>query len=160
MTKLIKRRHFIHKGTQACFACAVLLTCPKLFSQDRQDDELTDLSELCYCGYKCPDDCKMLKGSLENNADLLKEAYVEWDIKNRYGVDFDPEVVFCYTCKNPEKPGGVILSGCTVRKCAIERELECCIECNELSTCEKDLWKRYPEFHKIVIQKQKDYQEA
>ena len=161
MKKSLKRREFLHTGSRACVACVALLSAPDVFSRSlRHDDDLPDLSELCYCGYQCPEDCKMLKATLEDNLELKKEAYTEWGIKERYDVDFDPEVVFCYKCKNPDKPEGIILTGCTVRHCVIEKELECCVECDELTECKKDLWKRFPEFHEYVIELQKKYQQA
>jgi hypothetical protein len=92
----LKRREFLDTGSRACIACIALLPGIKIFGRSLREDDLPELSELCYCGYQCPDDCKMYKGSIEQNEELLKEAYEEWEIKERHNVDFDPEVVFCY----------------------------------------------------------------
>jgi len=39
----------------------------------------------------------------------------------------------------------------------MEKEKECCIECDDLTTCDKDLWSRFPEFKTKVIEMQKVY---
>ena len=56
----------------------------------------------------------------------------------------------CDGCKALDKPEGVVVSKCDVRACAREKKLDCCIECDELTTCDKDLWKRFPTF-KLTI---------
>lgn len=121
------------------------------------DDEPIDPKALNYCGYKCPADCKFLKASLENNAELKKEAYEIWKIKEHYGVDFDPEKIFCFGCKTQDKPVGIVLQKCTVRSCAIEKSFDSCIECSGLETCEKELWSNFPDFKKMMIDMQKKY---
>jgi hypothetical protein len=119
-----------------------------------------DPAKLNYCGYQCPENCPFLKGSLENDIKLKKEAYDQWKIKARFNVDFDPKKIFCYGCKKSEKPEGIVLVNCTVRRCAMEKELDCCIECNELISCEKDLWSRFPDFKKQVIKMQEEYEKS
>jgi len=37
------------------------------------------------------------------------------------------------------------------------KKLECCIECDELEACDKDLWKRFPKFHQQVVEMQAKY---
>lgn len=61
-----------------------------------------------------------------------------------FNVDFDPARVFCYGCKPKDKPLSINVNACTVRKCAIEKGIDCCIECTGLTACEKELWKNYP----------------
>ena len=160
MKNSLKRREFIRHGSHACIACAAFLATPDILSGIcLREEDLPELTDLCYCGYQCPDDCKLLKATMENVPDLKKEAYEEWQIKELYHIDFDPEKIFCYKCKNPDKPEGIILTNCSVRRCAIEKELECCISCKELPGCDKDLWSRFPEFHRKVIEMQKAYLE-
>ena len=96
---------------------------------------------------------------MKNDVELKKKAYEEWQIKEHYNIDFDPEKIFCFGCKNEEKPAGVVLTNCTVRSCAIEKEYDSCIQCDELTSCQKDLWTRFPEFHKSVIKMQEVYKE-
>jgi len=56
-----------------------------------------------------------------------------------------------------DKPKGIVLARCTVRDCAIEKGQECCIDCDELTACDKDLWRRFPEFKDKVIEAQEKY---
>lgn len=162
--KTKNRRQFIITSTKAGIAGCALMACPNLsafginFFENEQD--IPDPKKRCYCGYKCPDDCKFLKGSVENNIELKKEAYKDWKIKERFGVEFDADKIFCYGCKNADKPEGIVLKNCTVRQCASSKGLDCCIECDELTACEKELWDRFPEFKKGVIELQKQYQQS
>ena len=75
----------------------------------------------------------------------------------RFGVEFDEEQAICYSCKELDKPEGIVLKRCTVRACAREKELDCCIECDELKTCDKKLWSRFPQFHDKVVEVQEKY---
>jgi hypothetical protein len=165
MKKHINRRKFIVQTSVAGITGCALIMGSKIFGVEHmykmlQEDEVPNPEELCYCGYKCPDDCRFLKASLENNAEMKKEAYETWKIKERFGVEFDADKIYCYGCKNEDKPEGIILKNCSVRQCAIEKELNCCIECDELTSCNKDLWDRFPDFKKAVIEMQKKYREA
>ncbi len=161
MTEKSNRRNFI-KGTAA--AGCVLLLSNKLsaFSHfSHLQEEVPDPKKLEYCGYTCPKDCKFLVASVKNDIELKKEAYEIWEMKDRFGVkEFDPDKVFCFGCKNKDKPVGIRLQKCDVRNCCINKKLESCIECDELKTCEKDLWTKFPEFKNAVIKMQKAYQES
>jgi hypothetical protein len=119
--------------------------------------EPIDPAGLNFCGYTCPPDCKMREATLAGDIQLKQEAFDAWKLEERYGVDFDPDQTICYGCKAEGKPEGTVVSRCTVRACVQERKLDCCIECDELKTCDKDLWKRFAEFHKQVIQMQEKY---
>ncbi len=157
MNNQINRRKFMTAGVVT--GCALLLS-GKLLAENGFSHLLNqkpDPKKLNYCGYTCPKDCKFLEASLKNDPSLKKEAYKTWNIKERYNVDFEPEKIFCFGCKNTNKPAGVVMKNCTVRQCAIEKKLDCCIECKQLKTCDKDLWSRFPDFHKTVIEMQVIY---
>jgi hypothetical protein len=161
MNKKQTRREFVHKSSALGLACGAFALCPRFnLLGNILQDEVPDPKKLNYCGYVCPSDCPMYVATIENDTEKKKEAYTMWKIEERFGVAFDPEVIFCYGCKNQDKPEGVVLKNCTVRDCAIEKGYDCCIECKDLSDCDLDLWKRFPEFHKNVIEMQKKYQEA
>ncbi len=161
MNKKQNRREFMLKSSQFGLVCGAFAFCPKLnLLGSMLQDEVPDPKKLNYCGYVCPSDCPMYVATIENNTEKKKEAYDMWKIEERHGVAFDPEVIFCYGCKSPDKPEGVVVSHCTVRHCAIEKGYDCCIECDQLPECDLDLWKRFPEFHKGMIDMQKKYQEA
>jgi hypothetical protein len=162
MTSILKRRDFIKKTSTAGMVCCAIAFCPRLFAFNKlfEDDEIPDPKKLNYCGYVCPDDCPFLVASLEDDVEKKKEAFKNWEIEERYKLTFDPDIAYCFSCKNKVEPEGVVQENCTVRACALEKELNCCIECDELTTCDKALWSRYPEFHKHVIEMQKQYQGA
>jgi hypothetical protein len=158
MKSSIHRRAFLSKGAMACAACC-LLSGSKLnaITKTLNSDEKINPRDLNYCGYRCPDHCAFLKGSLENNVDLKKKAYTDWHIKERFGMEFNADELYCFGCKNSEKPEGIVLKNCTVRSCAIEKKIESCIECDELVACDKELWERFPDFKKMVIEMQQKY---
>jgi hypothetical protein len=156
-SKPIDRRAFLATGAKAGFTVCGLCVCSS-FDNFVFAGEKIDPSKLNYCGYTCPEDCKFLQGTLNDDVELKKEAWKLWKIEERFGVEFDQEQAICYGCKSLDKPEGIVLARCTVRDCAQEKNLDCCIECDELTACDKDLWRRFPEFKEQVIEMQKKYQ--
>ena len=154
-----KRREFLAACVQAGVACCALSLGPGAFAQDPVSDQKKkpDPTTLEYCGYKCPADCPLKKGTAEKNTELLKKGYTEFKLKEKYDIEFDPEKVFCYGCKTKDKPLSITVKSCTVRKCVIEKGYECCIQCSGLATCEKELWSTFPTFKEHVIALQKEY---
>jgi hypothetical protein len=149
-----KRRDFIVTCFKAGAACCAVAYCPALAAQDAKPDP----KYLEYCGYKCPADCSLKKGTLENNLELKKKAYAEFRFKEKFGIDFDPDKVFCYGCKSAgDKPLGMTVKACTVRKCVMDKKLEACIQCDGLAKCDKELWTKFPKFRDTVIGMQKKY---
>ena len=165
MSSKVSRRNFLVKGAQACVGSCALFMLPKLPTYGTsinlyRDDEVPVPKLLNYCGYKCPADCKLLTASVENDAVKKKEAYEIWKMKENYGIEFEPDKIYCYGCKSQDKPAGVVISNCTVRKCAMEKKYECCIECKDLTNCTKELWTKFPDFKKSVIEIQAKYLKA
>ena len=161
MKSTLKRRDFLIKSCQAGITCCAIAYSTKvngMMSFLDPKDEKPDPEKLNYCGYKCTQDCKLLKATIDNNTDLKKEVYKEWKFKEKYGIDFEQDKIFCWGCKLKDKPLGISVSNCTVRKCAISKKFECCIECKELESCKKELWDNFPDFKKVVIEMQKKYQ--
>jgi hypothetical protein len=148
-----KRRDFISTCFKAGVACCALSYGAKLSGQDIKPDP----KNLEYCGYKCPADCPLKKGTLENNIELKKKAYADFRFKEKYGIEFDPEKVFCYGCKVKDKPLGMNVKACTVRNCVIDKGYDCCIQCEGLAKCDKELWSNFPKFKDAVIEMQKKY---
>ncbi|MBN1119113.1 MAG: DUF3795 domain-containing protein [Bacteroidales bacterium] len=154
------RRKFLKKGICAGLGCAMIGLTLKagnttFYNSLFDGEEKPDPKKLNYCGYSCPQDCQFLNASKKNDSQLKKEAYKTWHIKERYGLEFDADTMFCFGCKNDKEKEGAVVKLCPVRKCAQEKELDCCIECEELSKCEKELWEMFPDFHKAVIEMQK-----
>lgn len=147
----IKRRDFLKKGVGCCLVMAGASSF--VFAADEKPDP----KKLNYCGYKCPDSCKMHLAGKSDDEALKKEAFKMWSLEEKYGVEYSPEIVFCEQCKGTDDPKSLVLTGCTVRKCAIEKGKDCCIACDELKSCEKDLWTKFPQFKEQVIKMQEAY---
>lgn len=155
------RRLFIKQSTVLCAGCIASMSIYRGYaSTSTSGDEIPDPKKLNYCGYSCPEDCKMLKATLENNTELKKEAYQLWKIKDKYGVEFEADKIFCYKCKTKDKPDGIVVKNCPVKACAIEKGYDCCIECKDLKNCKKGLWSQFKEFHETVIKMQKRYMDS
>lgn len=156
MNEKLDRRNFIQKSAlSGCALLAIANLNPLLaINNIALNDELIDAKKLNYCGYSCPADCQFLKATKANDPVLKKEAYEVWHLKERYNVDFDADKVFCWGCKVEEEKIGAVAGNCGVRKCAIEKEHDACIQCDDLKNCDKDLWQRFPDFHKAIIDMQ------
>lgn len=123
------------------------------------DDEL-DLDELTYCAWRCsPQKCILLKATLQNDEKLKKRVYKEFKFKETDGIDFDPSLIFCYTCKEHEKEANLQVKRCDVRNCAIEKGVRSCVECQSLQTCKKDIWNRFPKQKIYALKLQKRWVE-
>jgi hypothetical protein len=159
MKRDFKRRDFVNTCFKAGIACCAVTCGAKLSANEKafRQDVKPDPKNLNYCGYKCPPDCPLLKGTLENNTELKKKGYEAFKFKEKYGIDFDPEKVFCYGCKIKDKPESLPVKSCTVRSCAIAKGYDCCIQCDGLTSCDKELWKSFPPFKEQVIVMQKKY---
>jgi len=159
MKKELKRRDFVTTCLKAGVTCCALSygTTLSALNPGKRQDVKPDPKNLEYCGYKCPPDCPLKKGTLENDIELKKKAYAEFKFKEKYGIEFDADKVFCYGCKVRDKPLSLPVTSCTVRKCVIEKGHECCIQCDGLTACNKELWTNFPKFKDAVIDMQKRY---
>jgi hypothetical protein len=159
MKKEFKRRDFISCCFKVGVTCCALSYGTALAAQDpaKKQDTKPDPKNFEYCGYKCPPECPLKKGTLENNIDIKKKAYSDFKFKEKYGIEFDAEKVFCYGCKVKDKPLSMPVNACTVCKCAIDKGYECCIQCDGLANCDKELWTTFPKFRETVIGMQKKY---
>jgi hypothetical protein len=162
MKKEIKRREFVSACLKAGAACCAISYGADLYAGNlllRQENK-PDPKNLEYCGYKCPAECPLKKGTLENNIELKKKAYADFKFKEKYNIEFDAEKVFCYGCKIKDKPLSMPVKACTVRSCVISKGYDCCIQCDELAKCDKELWTNFPKFKEAVIGMQKKFREA
>jgi hypothetical protein len=159
MKNTFSRRNFLKKGSTFCVVCGAIAACPGLKAMNNylDDEEIPDPKKREYCGYKCPDDCRMYTATINKDAKSKKIAWENWKLKEHYGIDFDPDKIYCYTCKPGDKPLGINVKKCDVRNCAIEKGYECCIECKELKDCKKGVFTRFPEFHEGVVKLQEKY---
>jgi hypothetical protein len=164
MNNSLKRREFILRTAKAGLAGCALMAGAKMFGAEnlnlRKFTEKPNPKLLNYCGYTCPADCRLKKATLENDLELKKQAYKDWRIEEKYGIAFDPDKVTCYGCKVSDDKVAFVVEKCTVRNCAIDKGYDSCIQCNQLAACDKEIWKNFPDFHKMMIELQKQYNEA
>jgi hypothetical protein len=154
----IKRREFVGKFLKAGAAGVALVYGNQLLAAETQQQiQKPDLKGLTYCGFKCSEQCTLYRATIEDNPELRKKAYEEFKFKEKFNVDYDQAKVFCWGCKPKDKPLSINVTACTVRKCTIGKGYECCIECDGLKSCDKELWKNFPEFKLKVLEAQKLY---
>jgi hypothetical protein len=146
------RRRFLGRCAKFGGACCALLAWNRYLpagagSQEKTDQgkKPIDLNELAYCGIPCVQMCELYKATLENDVQMKKLVYEKWGWKKKFGIEFDPDKVFCYTCKPGDKPKKVGMDACDVRNCAIANDMESCVQCMNLAACNKELWKSWPE---------------
>jgi len=161
-SRMIDRRAFLSTGARAGFTLCGLCACSQFpafafAGEGAEGQGHIDPAKLNFCGYSCSTDCKFRRGTIENNVELKKEAWKAWKIEERFGVAFDPEQAICHGCKSLDKPEGFVVQRCDVRSCAIDRNLKSCVECEKLLACDKDLWRRFPNFKEKVVEMQKTF---
>ena len=161
------RREFLKQSSKLGLLCGFACLCPhtemKLHAEEggmMSGPEVPDPKKLNYCGYVCPKECPMKLAGESGDVEKKRAAYEQWRLKERYGVEFDPDKILCNGCKTEKPELGMAVGNCPVRKCAIEKKLDCCIECDELATCDKVLWKEFPQFHSHVLKLQEQYRNS
>ena len=163
MNSPLPRREFLKLFGQFGIACACGCMAGRLAAEQTQAGEptpkknLPELKTRAYCGLICDDSCPLFKATRTNDAAAKRKVYEEWKWKEKFGVDFDPDKVFCHGCKAPSKPVNIAHSRCTVLKCNVERRLESCMQCRKLADCDKELWKNYPDFRTQMVKLRQDY---
>jgi hypothetical protein len=119
--------------------------------------KLPDLKDRAYCGLICDNSCPLFKATQSNDPVAKKAVYEQWKWKEKFGVEFEADQVFCHGCKAPGKPVNIAHAKCTTLKCCVGRKLESCLQCGKLAGCDKELWKNWPDFKKHIEKLQRDY---
>lgn len=149
------RREFIKQSSKLGFLCCIGCMGAggfhKLKAEGMMRQSVPDPKQLNYCGYICPAECPMKAAGLSDDIEKKRTAYEQWRLKERYGLEFDPDQILCNGCKTDQEELGMAVSHCPVRKCAMEKGVDCCIECENLAECDKVLWTEFPDFHKYVL---------
>jgi len=148
------RRRFLKQSAKFGGACCALLawnlSLPgEGFPQEKKDQgkKPIDLKQLAYCGIPCLQVCELFKATQENDVKMKKLVYEKWEWKKKFGIEFDPDKIFCYTCKPGDKPKKVGMDKCDVRNCAMANGAESCIQCKNLAACDKEFWKTWPDLY-------------
>jgi hypothetical protein len=158
------RRRFLEHCAKFGGACCALLAfnrnLPAEESPEKkkeQEKKPIDLKQLSYCGIPCVQTCELYKATQENDVKAKKVLYEKWEMKKSYGIEFDPDKIFCYTCKPGDKPKKVGMDQCVVRNCAMGNNFESCIQCKNLAACDKEFWKTWPDLYVFSKQLQARY---
>jgi hypothetical protein len=148
------RREFLGHGVKTCAVFCAMGGWRKVASaqegaaaKTEQAQKPLDLKALCFCGIPrayCEQQCELFKATRENDVQLKKAVHEKWEMKKKFGVDFDPDTIFCYGCKPGDKPLKVGMAECPVRVCPSAGGLESCVQCLDLSSCDKAFWKDWP----------------
>jgi len=153
MIKTQNRREFLVRCTRAGGVCCALLACGRPALPQGATGGKTgsakplDPKALSYCGIPkayCESQCELFKATRDSDAKLKKTVYDQWEMKKKFGVDFDPGKIFCYGCKPGDKPLKVGMAECPVRVCPMASGLESCVQCLDLAACDKAFWKEWP----------------
>jgi len=158
------RRHFLGQAAKLGVACCVLSgwnlnlsAVERLQIETSQETKPLDLAPYSFCGIPCAQACPLHKATVNDDLKLKALIYEKWEWKKKFGIEYDPAKVFCYSCKPGEKPLKVGMAECEVRKCGTANGVESCIQCNNLAACDKKYWKTWPEQHTMVKKLQARY---
>lgn len=163
MNTLEPRREFLKDcarlGLVCASGCGMAATLSAGDTKPANATKLLPLRSRSYCGLEC-ENCPLLKASVANDVPAKKDIHEKWKWKEKYGIEFDAEKVFCFGCKPDGKPRSVAVAACTTRACATDRGLESCLQCKRLAACDKELWRNWPQFQKQSVQLQQEYVSA
>jgi len=143
------RRDFLKHCTKWGVSCfSLFLWHQQIWARTGNEDKIKkltqpiDLKKRSYCGIACENECQLFQATQENNIELKKEVYEKWNMKEHFNIEFDPDKIFCYSCKPQNKIYKIGMLDCEVRQCAIENEMESCIQCKNLTSCNKKFWEQ------------------
>ena len=157
------RRRFLGHFAKLGGACCVLAAWNHLSAAERsaltkgQDNKPLDLAQFSFCGIPCAQACPLHKATMNDDVKTKKLIYEKWEWKKKFGIDYDPAKVFCYSCKPGDKPLKIGMAACEVRNCSLANGVASCIQCGHLDACDKSYWKSWPEQHAMAKRMQARY---
>ena len=89
---------------------------------------------IAYCGLDC-ETCEARLATVKNDNELRRKVAEEWSALN--GVEITPEMINCSGCRIPGVKTVYCDSLCTIRTCAMQKQVETCGDCPEMRSCEK-----------------------
>ena len=89
---------------------------------------------IAYCGLDC-ESCEARLATINDDDALRVKVAREWSELN--GVEITPEMINCSGCRVKGVKTPFCESLCPIRQCALNRNVETCGNCIEMSTCEK-----------------------
>ncbi len=161
------RRSFLEQCAKCGGACSALLFLGRISraqesvpAQPGREEKPLDLAALAYCGIPqtyCETRCELFKATHENDAKLKRAVYDDWKMKEKFGIEFEADKIFCHGCKPGDEPLKVGMAECEVRTCPISHGMESCVQCGSLASCDKAFWKEWPVAYAQIKQLQVRY---
>jgi hypothetical protein len=159
------RREFMGQCAKISGVCGALLAWnSRLRAEEQEKPEAKkgqkkkpmDPKQLAYCGISCAQ-CHLHKLTIEDDV-KKKQAVFEKNpeaMKEDLGIgQFDPDKIFCHSCKPGDKPLRFGMDKCVIRNCAIAHGVETCAQCKKISTCEnEETWRWFsdPRRHRLMF---------
>jgi len=163
------RRRFLGECVKCGGAGCALLVLSRISpglegaaARQAQGSPAVDLKKLAYCGIPqayCEQQCELYKATRENDVELKKLVYDKWGMEKKFGIAFEPDKIFCYTCKPGDRPLKVGMAECPVRRCPMANGLESCVQCRNLASCDKAFWKDWPAAFELARKLQARYKD-
>ncbi|MBP1769497.1 MAG: hypothetical protein H6P96_115 [Candidatus Aminicenantes bacterium] len=154
MNPMQSRRSFLEQCAKCGGASCALLALSRIsLAQESaptpsgREEKPVDLAALAYCGIPqafCEKNCELFKATRENDVELKRAVYDKWEMKKKFGIEYEADKIFCYGCKPGDKPLKVGMAECPVRACPSANGLESCIQCLDLASCDKAFWRDWP----------------
>ena len=132
-------------GLPMCISRALASEAPQATPGGAKEKGLEDLA---FCSLDCNSkSCNVYRATIENDLEEKKKIAAGWN--KAFGVSIKPEEVACDGCRSKSNRLGYHCSTvCDVRKCGLSRGVKSCAVCADFPTCEKKLWKYWPEMHR------------
>ena len=89
---------------------------------------------IAYCGLNC-EECEAYIATINNDNNLREKVAKEWSVLNE--VEITKEMINCEGCRASGKKFPFCDKMCPIRKCAMEKSMDTCGDCENLKTCEK-----------------------
>ena len=89
---------------------------------------------IAYCGLDC-EACEARLATVNNDDALRQRVAREWSELN--GVEITAEMINCSGCRIPGVKTPYCDSLCSIRQCAMGKQIETCGGCPEMNSCEK-----------------------
>lgn len=89
---------------------------------------------IAFCGLDC-EICEARLATIHDDDALRRKVAELWSRLN--SVEITPEMINCSGCRIDGVKTPYCESFCTIRQCALGRQVETCGACEEMETCEK-----------------------
>jgi len=110
--------------------------CPCSSSGGQTMLESDDFSMIAYCCLEC-EKCDVYIATQNNDDELRVKVAKEWNM--------EAKKLYCDGCKSDRTP-----FNCEAKKCAVSRNLPTCAHCDDFTSCDKEIWTKWPKLKEKV----------